>query len=298
MGQATFTTEDTLTEYGNGDAASIIEAVERLSVPELIDIGNDNDVAAVPKGMKLHSLKPFRDEYLKQPERVKGCAELDSLDSFIKHVNRFKTPSSAVFVDDQRMLAVYDYHDRGNPQFGDHQAKYAFPFSPEWLIWNNVNGQSMPQASFAGFIEEHIADVTAPNDKDADRFGELNYTLATPSQLLALSRGLLVRVEMEAVARPNLSTGETEVGYKEQHADATGAPLKVPGGFILLIPAFVDGVLYRIPVRLRYRVASGKVLWSLHMHRADAARRDAIKDSCEKLVDDTSAALFHGSPEE
>lgn len=294
----TVTTEEST---GNGsDAAAIIEAVERLGAPEIIALGaenNNNSIIVAPKGYSLHSLKALRDELRAKPERVQGCATLTTLASFIDHVNRFKGSNSTVFASTKQLIAVYDYHDKSSPEWCQHLAQYRFPLSAEWVAWSQVDGRSLQQAAFAEFLEQRVSDVTAPTENDREHFGELNYALATPAQLLSLSRGLLVRVEMEAVARPNLSTGESEVSYKEAHSDGAGAPLKIPGGFMLLIPPFEDGPRYRIPVRLRYRVSSGKVVWSIHLHRADVALRDATKDACEEVIEKTSAPLFHGRPE-
>ena len=39
------------------------------------------DVVAVPEGYRLHSVKPFLDEYLLTPERVKGTSTHTILDS-------------------------------------------------------------------------------------------------------------------------------------------------------------------------------------------------------------------------
>lgn len=280
------------------DAAAIIEAMVERSPLEQIELELERQkVVAVPDGQKLQSLKPFLDEYRTKPERVIGTAELTTLRSFMDHALRFKQSRSVVFAGARSLTAVYDYH-HSDPAFCSHRASYAFPWSTEWKAWTEVDGKALTQLQFAQFIEDHVSDITTADDEDSKRhFGELDFRLATPAQMLAMSRGLQVRTESEAVAKPNLSTGEIEVAYKEQHTDATGQPLKVPGGFLLLIPAFKLGALYRIPVRLRYRVASGKVLWTTLMHRREAVVDDAIKDACEQVIDATGLPLFHGEPE-
>jgi len=278
------------------DAAAIIQATLDNSAVDVIDLDRTK-IVSVPDGQELKSLKPFLDEYLERPERIKGCAHLSTLASFIDHIKRFKKPSSAVFVGEKSLQAIYDYHD-DVPAFCVHRARYMFPWSPEWLAWEGIDGDPRGQLGFAQFLEDHISDITTAEDEDSKRlFGELGFKLATPAQMLAMSRGLTVRVDSEATAKANLSTGEIEVAYKESHTDTAGQPLKVPGGFLLLIPAFKRGVLYRIPVRLRYRVQHGKVLWTTLMLRKDAVVQDAIKDACERVIEETQAPLFHGDPE-
>ena len=291
----------------DSNAAAVIEAMqgllpaETIDLPQVPQIPANQQIIALPKGYDLHSLKRYQDEYRIRPELIDGTAELLTLASFIDHVKRFQGPDTAVFASTTKLQAVYDYHNRGpadaQPNNCTHRAVYTFPLSSEWKAWTSMHGNNMQQSVFAQFLEDRIADVTAPTDKDAEHFGELGFTLATPAQLLSLSRGLHVRVESEAVSKPNLSTGELEVLFKEQHTDTTGQPLKVPGGFMILVPPFLDGALYRIPVRLRYRVASGKVVWSVLIYRTNAVLRDAVKDACEQVVRTTSVALFHGKPE-
>lgn len=281
------------------DAAAVIEAMERLGGAQLVTLGNDNAAVIMPIGMRVSSLRPLIDDYLKRPRFARGTAALSTLPSFIAHVTRFKTPDSAVFASASELVAVYDYHlSEDTPGFCQHRAAYDFPWSAEWKAWTGIDGAKLPQKDFAQFIEDHVMDVTAANTDDATtHFAELGFALASGSQMLALSRGLLVRVESEAVGRHNLSSGEVEISYKETHADAMGQPLKIPGGFMLLIPPFEDGARYRIPVRLRYAVSSGKVFWTVLMHRRAAVVADAIKDACAEVVDKTGVALFHGTPE-
>lgn len=299
----TSTTED---ERELNDAAAVINAVERLSEGELISLPSAGAPAilVLPRGKRVASLKALADEWRNVPERIIGTAKLTTLESFIEHVHRFKRPSTAVFANDDELIAVYDYHEGAAESRApaadncQHRARYAFPYSKEWCAWHAVHGRELQQKPFAEFIEEHVQDISAPKDTDADRwFGELGFTLASPSTMLGLSRGLAVRVESEAVSRPNLSTGEMEVSYKEQHADSTGQPLKVPGGFMLQIPPFENGPLYRIPARLRYRVSGGKVLWTVMLYRSDAVRRDAIQDAARNVADKTQTPVFRGYPE-
>ena len=57
------------------------------------------------------------------------------------------------------------------------------------------------------------------------------------------------------------------------------------------------GAGYTIPVRLRYRVAEGKVTWTVSMHRADQAFADAVQESADVAKTKTDLPLFFGAPE-
>ena len=287
----------TTTPTPASDAQAIIDAVTALAESTVLTLEEGSNALVIPNGQRVISLKPYKDALRERPERKTGEAKLDTLDSFIAHVNRFKSSCSAVFVNAKRLLAVYDYHD-SMPAFLEHRALYEFPLSPEWQAWTRVSDTTLQQQVFAEFLESRIMDVAAPKEGDSEKyFAELGFALASPSALLALSRGLRVRVEQEAVSKPNLSSGEIEVSFKEQHSDAAGAPLKVPGGFVLHIAPYAQGTRYAVPVRLRYRVVSGKVAWTMILHRTDLVLSDAVRDAAACVAEKTGLPVFHGTPE-
>ena len=65
--------------------------------------------------------------------------------------------------------------------------------------------------------------------------------VATPAQLIQLSRGLQVNVSSVVKNIVNLASGEASIAFDEQHTDGDGQPLKVPGIFMLSIAPFFMG---------------------------------------------------------
>lgn len=265
------------------------------------------DIIELPEGRTLHSVKALVDEYRTRPERRVGTATHFELGSFIAHVNRFKDEHSAVFArpdpSDARVLAVLDYHQKGaagEPRFGRHRSLYQFPLSDEWQAWTSKAGQSFEQAAFAAFLEDRIADVCDPSNAKEDTLAfaeQLQIQLASPSKLMELSRGLSVHVDQRVTTATNLASGEAVLAYEESHTDKTGAPLKVPGGFLLAIPVFKSGALYVVPCRLRYRVRNGSVTWSYTLHRTDRVFDHAIGEALDRVAKETELPVFRGTPE-
>lgn len=85
--------------------------------------------------------------------------------------------------------------------------------------------------------------------------------------------------------------------FSEQHQDEKGAPLKVPGAFLLGIQVFKGGALYQVPARLRYRVTNQVVSWSFALYRTDVLFQHAFTEACETAKAQTELPLFVGSPE-
>ena len=261
---------------------------------------------SIPEGRSVRSAKHLLDEYLDVPERKVGTAEHCTLQSFIDHVKRFSDEGSAVFAqphgDEPSLTCVLDYHEpnSGSPRWGQHRGRYSFPVSDEWQTWSKIDGESLTISQFSEFVEEHVHDVIAPEAAGANASAlavQLGTVIAAPTKLIELARGLDVRVGQRVASSQNLSSGEGEIVFSEQHTDAKGQPLRVPSVFVIGIPVFRAGELYQVPVRLRYRSAGGSITWKMILHRTDACFTDAVQQAAEKAATDTGLPLFWGKPE-
>lgn len=293
-----------------GYTAKLIEEVSQLYASEACSVAVNPDreevrFVSVPRGRTLEDITDRVEALLPNPRRRMGTAILSTLESFIAHAIRFKDQHSAVFCDDlaastPRLVSVLDYHEAGDgkPRYGQHRGQYNFPLSDEWKAWTSDNLESMSQAGFAEFIEEHIVDVVDPSLAPAGTmFQQLGLKVANPAELLSLSRGLAVRVDAKISSFQNLSTGEAQISYEEAHKGSDGGQITVPGGFVVAIPVFRADTPYRLPVRLRYRVKAGNVTWSISVQRTDLALRGAIKRACDEVVAQTELSLYYGRPE-
>jgi uncharacterized protein YfdQ (DUF2303 family) len=281
--------------------------------PQLMDVEDGESLRQMlilpteDGGYEKHLVIDLLKEHQSAPARRKGQANLTDLASFIAHVNRFKDEDSVLFADrstaSPALLAVLDYHRKGavgNPRFGQHRARYAFPLSTEWVAWASHNGKSMGQEEFARFLEDRLVDVMDPEcagDSAKAFVSLLSCGFASPSMLLTLSRGLSVHVGRKIANHANLSNGESTMSFVEEHSDAAGKPLKIPGAMLLALSIFKNGPRYQLPARLRYRVQGGAVSWSYELSRADAVSDHAIGEACDIAQKETELPLFLGSPE-
>lgn len=266
---------------------------------------------ASPSEMTITSLRKFVDEALPAPRRRTGTATLGTIESFIAHVNRFKDAGSVVFARSDRaapsLLSVLDYHHptaTGGPRFGGHRGQYLFPLSEVWQAWAStaVAGMFLSQERFADFIESRIADVLPAEEAKGSPAVEayaaqLGCEYASPARLMALSRGLAITVGRKVANKVNLQSGEGEISFTEEHSDAQGAPLKVPGALLIRMPVFRGGAAYKVPVRLRYRVAGGAVGWNLELQRTDVIFDDAFNEAVDAVRKETELPVLFGAPE-
>ena len=130
-----------------------------------------------------------------------------------------------------------------------------------------------------------------------DRASCLNSLVASPARLVEISRGLTVHEKSKVEEQTNPATGEVTFHFSSEHVGANGQALKVPNVFLIAIPVFKHGMLYRIAARLRYRKgAEGLVFW-FELWRADAAFDDAFGQACERVQVETELPLLFGRPE-
>jgi hypothetical protein len=313
------------------DVGAAIDAVERLCGVEALVL-SETAIGVIPKGKQVVDLLPFVEARRERPRRREGTSEHTTLESFLEHVERARDSQSVIFAKDDpagpSMVCIYDYHEAavvaeyvdavgddgkptyrtekrdGVPRFGRHRAHYAMPFSDEWLAWAKLAGASagwLGQLDFAQALEDRGLDVIPPNEipaSTAKAAEALAITPAGPSQLLNLSRGLLVRADRKVGSAVNLNSGEAKITFEESHtASVNDAPVMVPTGFALSIPVFRDGAAYALLVRLRYRVEGSAIKWKLAMHRSDVAFRDAFYDVAKQVKEKTGLPLFYGTPE-
>ncbi len=292
-----------------GAAAVVADIVKEHIAPRLMQLEDPDGLTApvlvLPRGLTAHSIAKFVDEYADAPRRRKGVARFVELASFIAHANRFKDVDSAIFAkpDVPQLVSVLDYHRAGPepfPRFGEHRGLYEPPLSDEWKAWTGQDTKVMGQAAFAEWLENHITDVADPSTAGdtakalADLIG---CSFASPSKLLELSRGLSIRVDSKMQQTVKLATGEASMQFVASHNDETGAPIKVPGAFLVALPVFRGGAPYQLAVRLRYRAAGGSVSWFFEVYRADRVFAHAFQEACDTAAKETGLPLFVGSPE-
>lgn len=320
------------------DAAAIIEFAKEHASPEVLAITwpagvHSPELLIVPQGFRTESVKKYLDEYRERPERRRGLATFDDLDSFIAHSNRMKDAHSAMFAirdrEKPRITTVLDYHElrdeetrEGLPRFGEHRSLYAPQTSDEWRAWLKMDGEPMSQGDFAAFIEDRIVDVVSPpiayaawraqaeattpegeplpEDPDAairDFAEKVGGSWADAQRLMALSRGLQINADERVKQTVNLSSGEGQIQYESTHKDGAGEPVKVPNLFAIGIPVFRFGPAYRLAVRLRYRLRAGALVWFYQLYRPDVTFDHAFGEACERARTETGLPLYLGTDE-
>jgi len=255
------------------------------------------------QGGKVESLKKQIEDYRLTPERRRGTATVTTLKSFNELVNRHKDEGSAIFGKtswpEPKLTAVIDYHGIDKTaRRGEHKIVYPFPLTDEIKTWIEFNGETMEQADFAAFLEEHAAELASPFDGERSEYEHLfKERFSNPIELIELSRNLEVFVGAKVKRAERLQTGERTVEFVEEHLNASGQKVDIPGIFMVSVRAFMDGEPVRIPARLRYRLGGGTIKWFYQLYRWEFFLRERVQQDLEEAGKETCLPIFEGEPE-
>lgn len=225
------------------------------------------------------------------PRRREGTATHTEVDSFVAHVNRFKDPHTAIFADVHRvtLTAVLDYHAPDAPRWGEHRSLYACPLSRQWRLWMAASSKVLSQDAFGELIDANMEDLASP-----DRTGPLDADFPAPAAVLEMARNLVVRTSGNFSRTINPTTGESSLVNKVENESTS---TRIPRAFLLRLPVFEAGALYRVEARVRFAMADGRPTFSFTLHQPEEIVRDAFAEVRAKVLAGTSVPMFAGSPE-
>jgi hypothetical protein len=163
-----------------------------------------------------------------------------------------------------------------------------------------VNGEQLTQGTFAEFIEDRGCDLIDPTSLPADSgamhlAARLGLSLAMPAEVIAASKGLKLRAEVQITDAVALSSGETELFFQETHKTLGGDPLRVPSAFLIAVPVFLGLDADVLIVRLRYRRKEGRIYWIAVVHNLAELGRLAFEDVAKSVARETKLPLFFAS---
>jgi Uncharacterized conserved protein (DUF2303) len=321
----------TVTEEPQNILQTALDCLPLGEVSDILQNGAPNQpvahVVVIPENMKEVDLTDRLDKLATklQPWRRSGTAQLADLDSLIGWANRHKGPASALFADPVKpsLTCIADYQNGGAPvmdattrdpaaSHNRHRAVYEFPLSAEWKIWTGISGKALSRSDLGEFVEANAKDMLDPSDalregrmvqmEDWEKAmhrvaGQVQGRFGAPATLIALSRRFVVDEKSTLSATRNPDTGEASFQFINEHQTPDGQPVKIPNLFLLALPVFDHGALYRLAARFRYVKSGSDIKFYLTLHNPDIARRDALDLALGRAAEETALPLFLGAPE-
>ena len=267
-----------------GDVAAALAAGGALGEPrtaiQLPDPagGEPGVYTVVPKDYEVKDLEAF----LSRPLRIKQEVILYDTDSFISYVKEFMTGATLILFDvpEETFTAAFDYHEIDKPSWCDHSARFKPRRSVEFQTWLDSNRKQMTQVEFARFLEDTQPDIVEP----------------PAAELLQVALTFEAKKSVEFSSGVRLANGQIQFQYDEVvRGTAQKGTIEIPSEFVLGIPIHANGPAYRIAVRLRWRLAEGKVVFWYEIVRPHRLIEHALKEISQKIAGDTGVPLLAGS---
>lgn len=230
--------ENTITEL-----AAIIATAQQPQGGGYSTPGDIRPYVIVPAGHEVRGL-PQAD----RPTYPLGCAAMQSVESFIHYINRFKTnqTAAALNTDTAAFTAKLDYHyvNKEGPAFGErqHVCSLALIHSDAWKFWAKHHDQWISQEDVVGLFEERAADIANPSLAD----------------LLKVAVDFKSTSSEEYTTRYNRLTQQTELVVKMEENKRGGDVVIPPDSITLRIPVFKHGPAVELTALFSWKGKAGQ----------------------------------------
>lgn len=213
------------------------------------------------------------------PTYIKQSVDVQTKDSLVEYVERFKTDNTVIFadIDDNRIVAVIDYHTAKNePAITSHRAVLDLKHSTAWDTWTGIEGQMYRQTDFAKFIEENSEDIASP-------------TGATLLEMvLDLEKSKSIRVVRK------MRTAGSDDGQSGSTVEVNGTEL--PSVFNLSIPVYFGEAPVPVRAFTRDALSQDKIITiGFKLARTEMIRQAEFLRISTEIAEATSVPMIAGS---
>jgi uncharacterized protein YfdQ (DUF2303 family) len=264
------------------EAESIAALAQKSAAPTTVKLEDGREFLITPDGAAIRDVS---DEYslnVTTPRYIKQTVTLQTQDSLVEYVNRYKSADTILFADiaGNSILATLDYHAPEKAARVAHRAMLTLPFSEEWALWTRISGILKSQLEFARFLEENGADVRAPD----------------AAELLEACRDLQANRKVNFTKAVRTSTENETFEYSDETKATTKGGIELPTKFKLGIPVYFGEPDTELFAFLRWAVDTDKGGLSLGiaLHRAEHVRQAVFKQIVDGVASRTVCPAVFG----
>ena len=260
------------------DTANDVEAIAGLAVaaqgkPATVKTESGREYLVLPEGFTHKDITDPNAVAPILPGHVSQKPVLQTVDSLVDYVNRFKTIDTLLFADiaANRIVAQIDYHSAmteacdpsSQANYVAHAASMDLPLSFEWKTWTAIDGKLMKQLEFARFLEENGPDIVAP---DAG-------TVLDACRDLQAKR----KVNFKKAVRTS-SNNENFEWTDETNLTSPDGGIEIPTRFKLAIPVYFGRPPVELYAFLRWELnGEGGLFLGVQLSRAEHVRQAEFK---------------------
>lgn len=266
------------------EAGAIAALAAKASGASVVKTSDNREFLIVPSGFTEKEVSDAYGLKLAKPKYIKQTVTIETADSLVDYVNRFKGNDTILMADisANSIVALLDYHTKDAAAHVAHRARLHLPFSEEWSLWTRISGKLMPQLEFARFIEENAADVRAPD----------------AGELLDACRDLQVRRKVNFIKAVRTTSDNENFEYSEEtSATQKKGDLELPTKFKLGLPVYFGDAETEVYAFLRWRLDEGALTLGVALHRTEHVRQAVFQQIVQDAADRTGCPAVFGKSE-
>lgn len=274
-------------EQTKTEAAAILAAGAAISARDIWIKDDAEPFIVLPDGYVAAPLEI----HLSEPCRKRGKIVVTDASGFTAYMLKHAESRAMIYADVDtiggkfELVGVINDHASDRSGWRDHTCTLSRKRSVEWGRWASKNKSPMPQAEFAAWIEDNLADIAAVEG------------MPTGSDMLQMALGFERTSEKRLKSRINLQSGGFRLEYVDDEDKDTRTSMEVFSRFAIGIPVF-DGSAsaYQIDARLKYRESSGKLSFWFELIRQDRVFRQAVEEEVMEISKATGLTIINGNP--
>lgn len=268
----------------NTEAGAIAALAAKASGAHVVKAGDNREYLVHPKDTVATEVSDAYGLKLAKPRYIRQTVTIETADSLVDYVNRFKGADTMLFAEiaANRIVALVDYHNSSEAAHVSHRAKLELPFSEEWQLWTKISGRLMQQLEFARFLEENAADIRAPSAGD----------------LLDACRDLQVRRKVNFIKAVRTNSDNENFEYSEEtNATTKKGDLELPTKFVLGLPVYFGREDLEVSAFLRWKMDDGSLQLGIQLHRVEHVRQAEFKQIVVDIAERTGCPAVFGKSE-
>jgi uncharacterized protein YfdQ (DUF2303 family) len=226
-------------------------------------------------GLEKHNATPFRKTGAVTVLEAESLNRLLADNSIAGATTIYVNPDA----EKPAIVAVINGNGATGPGFGDFRISIGFRSTPQWTKWKAIDGKLLPQADFAEFVEDNLADIATPDG--ATMMEIVTYLQATRST--------------DFRSGVKLSNGAVQLTNNEDIQASVGAGnIAVPDVFEIALSPIFGVQPFKVPARFRYRIEDRKLKLGFKLQRIEDVMAQIIKDIEGEIVLPEGVAKVYG----
>lgn len=266
----------------NTEAEAIATLARQGAAASTIKTDDGREFLIIPDGASQVEISDEHALKVTKPRYIRQAVTLQTQDSLVAYVDRFKGADTILFADIavNTIVALIDYHAAAAAAHAAHRASLQLPFSEEWSLWTTISGKLKPQLEFARFIEENGADVRAPD----------------AAELLEAVRDLQAHRKVNFIKAVRTASDNENFEYQDESKATTKGGIELPTKFKLGLPVYFGEPETEVFAFLRWAIEpdKGGLSLGIQLHRAEHVRQAVFKQIVLSVSDRTGCPAVFG----